>query len=98
MEIQQNVALAPLTTLGVGGCARFFVEAETVGDVEEAGGFARGRGLPLFVVGGGGNLLVSDRGWHGVVLQGGVFGVEEQSRTIFYVGAGVDWDGPVAHC
>jgi len=98
MEIQQNVALAPLTTLGVGGCARFFVEAETVGDVEEAVGFARGRELPLFVLGGGSNLLVSDRGWDGLVLQVGILGIEEQSGTTFDVGAGVDWDELVAHC
>jgi len=98
MEIQQNVALAPLTTLGVGGCARFFVEAETVGDVEEAVGFARGRELPLFVLGGGSNLLVSDRGWDGLVLQVGILGIEEPSPTIFDVGAGVDWDELVAHC
>ena len=98
MEIQQNVALAPLTTLGVGGCARFFVEAETVGDVEEAVGFARGRELPLFVLGGGSNLLVSDRGWDGLVLQVGILGIEEPSRTIVDVGAGVDWDELVAHC
>ena len=98
MEIRQNVALAPLTTLAVGGCARFFVEAETVGDVEEAVGFARGRELPLFVLGGGSNLLVSDRGWHGLVLQVGILGIEEQSGTIVDVGAGVDWDELVADC
>jgi len=98
MEIRQNVALAPLTTLGVGGCARFFVEAETVGDVEEAVGFARRRELPLFVLGGGSNLLVSDRGWHGLVLQVGILGIEEPSGTIVDVGAGVDWDELVAHC
>src|SRR6266851_3540011 len=101
MEIQQNVALAPLTTLGVGGCARFFVEAETVGDVEEAVGFPRGRELPLFVLGGGSNLLVSDRGWDGLVLQVGILGIDgrrEQSETFFEAGAGVDWDVFVAHC
>src|SRR6266852_5801941 len=101
MEIQQNVALAPLTTLGVGGCARFFVEAETVGDVEEAVGFARRLALPLFVLGGGSNLLVSDRGWDGLVLQAGILGIaerQEQSKTPFEVGAGVDWDAFVAHC
>jgi UDP-N-acetylmuramate dehydrogenase len=87
-----------LTTLAVGGCARFFVEAETVGDVEEAVGFARERELPLFVLGGGSNLLVSDRGWHGLVLQVGILGIEEPSGTIFDVGAGVDWDELVAHC
>jgi UDP-N-acetylmuramate dehydrogenase len=100
-KIQENIALAPLTTLGVGGSARFFVRAESVGDVEEAVAFARGRGLALFVLGGGSNLLVSDRGWDGLVLQVGILGIDErreESKTVFDAGAGVDWDGFVARC
>ena len=98
-NIQENIALAPLTTLGVGGSARFFVRAESVGDVEEAVAFARDRKLPLFVLGGGSNLLVSDRGWDGVVLQVGISGIGErrESKSVFDVGAGVDWDEFVAH-
>jgi UDP-N-acetylmuramate dehydrogenase len=101
IEAQENVPLAPLTTLGVGGSARFFVRAESAGDVEAAAAFARGRKLPLFVLGGGSNLLVSDRGWHGLVLQVGILGIEERrepSEIFFEVGAGVDWDEFVAHC
>jgi UDP-N-acetylmuramate dehydrogenase len=100
IEIQENVALAPLTTLGVGGDARFFVKAESVRDVEEAVVFARGRDLPLFVLGGGSNLLISDRGWDGLVLQIGILGINErqaESKVDFEAGAGVDWDDFVAH-
>ena len=100
-QIQENVPLAPLTTLGVGGRARFFVRAESVRVVEEAVAFARGRELPLFVLGGGSNLLISDRGWDGLVLQVGILGADErleQSKVVFEAGAGVDWDAFVAHC
>jgi UDP-N-acetylmuramate dehydrogenase len=100
-EVQENVALAPLTTLGVGGSARFFLRAESVGDVEAAVAFARERRLPLFVLGGGSNLLVSDQGWAGLVLRIGMLGIDErheESRMVFQVGAGVDWDDFVAHC
>jgi UDP-N-acetylmuramate dehydrogenase len=100
-EVRENVALAPLTTLGVGGRARFFVRAERVGDVEEAVAFAHDRKPPLFVLGGGSNLLISDRGWDGLVLQVGALGIDErreQSQTLFDVGAGVNWDDFVAHC
>ena len=100
-RVRKNVELAPLTTLGVGGSARFFVRAESVGDVEGAVAFARGRKLPLFVLGGGSNLLVSDSGWDGLVLQVGISGIQERrepSRTFLSVGAGVDWDKVVAHC
>ena len=100
-EIQESVPLAPLTTLGVGGKARCFVRAESVRDVERAVAFARGRELPLFVLGGGSNLVVSDRGWDGLVLQVGIQGIgerQEQGKTIFEASAGVDWDRFVAHC
>src|SRR5216684_2296650 len=100
-EIQENVALAPLTTLGVGGNARFFVRAESVRDVDEGVAFARGRELPLFVLGGGSNLLISDRGWDGLVLQVGILGVDERqelSKRVFDASAGMDWDALVAHC
>jgi UDP-N-acetylmuramate dehydrogenase len=99
IEVQENVALGPLTTLGVGGKARFYVRAESVGDVEAAVGFARGRGLALFGLGGGSNLLISDRGWDGLVLRVAIDGTEgrvEGATTVFEVGAGVDWDEFVA--
>ncbi len=99
IEVQENVALGLLTTLGVGGSARFFVRARSADDVEEAAAFARGKGLALFVLGGGSNLLVSDRGWDGLVLQVGILGIEgrsDQSQGVFDVGAGVDWDEFVA--
>jgi UDP-N-acetylmuramate dehydrogenase len=98
MKIQENIPLAPLTTLGIGGAARFFVRAESVREVEEAVKFARRRNLALFVLGGGSNLLVSDHGWGGLVLQVGILGIAEQSQTVFEAGAGVDWDDFVAHC
>ena len=65
MEIQQNVPLAPLTTLGVGGNARFLVRAANPRDVEEAVAFSREQNLPLFVLGGGSNVVVADQGWNG---------------------------------
>ena len=99
IEVRENIPLGPLTTLGVGGATRFFVQAESTGDVEDAVAFARGRKLALFVLGGGSNLLVSDRGWDGLVLRVGISGIEERAdgkTTIFDVGAGVDWDEFVA--
>jgi len=99
IDIRENVALAPLTTLGVGGNARFFVKASSVAEVERAVVFARDRRLELFVLGGGSNLVVSDRGFDGLVLQIAIDGVEEsrqRDRVRFDVGAGVGWDEFVA--
>nr|WP_234024074.1 UDP-N-acetylmuramate dehydrogenase [Sorangium cellulosum] len=68
--------MAPLTTLGVGGPARFFAEAADEAAVVEAFRFAEARGVPLFVLGGGSNLLVADRGVDALVLRVRVRGIE----------------------
>jgi len=99
MHLQQNVPLAPFTTLGVGGAARYFVEAQTLAEVSEAVAYAYSNELPLFVLGGGSNLVVCDSGWNGLVLKIGVRGIEERSQggeMLFDVGAGEEWDKFVA--
>ena len=99
MDIQENVPLAPLTTFQVGGPARFFVEAQSEADVRAAVENARSRSLPLFVLGGGSNLVVADSGFPGLVLRIALTGVTEQrqkGKAIFQVGAGEDWDSFVA--
>jgi UDP-N-acetylmuramate dehydrogenase len=106
MEIQENVALAPLTTLQVGGPARYFAEAVTGDEVRETVQFAKTHDAPLFVLGGGSNLVVSDRGWPGLVLKVGIAGIQHQHGhgvAYFEVGAGEVWDELVAmavmhHC
>jgi len=97
MVIQENVALAPLTTFQIGGPARFFVEATSTADVQEAVAFARSRELELFVLGGGSNLLVADSGWPGLVLKIAIPGIDErpgshEGKILFDVGAGEVWD------
>jgi len=51
MLIRENFPLAPLTTLGVGGPARYFAEARSESEVIEALTFSQDRQLPLFIVG-----------------------------------------------
>src|SRR6516225_1845334 len=106
MEIQNNVALAPLTTLQVGGPAMYFVEAMSADEVREAVRFAKEHDAPLFVLGGGSNLVVSDRGWPGMMLRVSIPGIQHQHGhqvAYFEVGAGEVWDDFVAavvthHC
>jgi UDP-N-acetylmuramate dehydrogenase len=75
MLIEENKLLAPLTTLSIGGPARWFVEATSEDEIVEATGWARERNLPLFVLGGGSNLLVSDAGLDGLVMRVGLRGI-----------------------
>src|ERR1039457_1029903 len=98
MTIQENVPLAPLTTLQVGGAARFFAELRREDEVREAVQFAKRRELPLFVLGGGSNLVVADSGWPGLVLKIAIGGIASPTANdatgnavLFSVGAGVNW-------
>lgn len=95
MVILENVPLAPLTTLQVGGPARHFAEASTIVDVRAAVDQARSRQWHLFVLGGGSNLVISDSGWPGLVLKIAITGMDfrlESGQAIFDVGAGEIWD------
>ena len=103
MTIREDVPLAPLTTLQVGGAARHFAEARREDEVREAAEFAKSRDLPLFVLGGGSNLVVADAGWPGLVLRIKIGGIATPQATggpsnavLFSVGAGVNWDDFVA--
>ena len=102
MQILENIPLAPLTTFRIGGPARFFVEAKSRIEVEETVRFAKARALPLFILGGGSNLVVSDAGWPGLVLKVAISGIgqrpgtTEEGRVLYDVGAGESWDRFVA--
>ena len=103
MLLEENIPLAPLTTFKIGGPTRFYVEARTVGDVQDATSFARSRDLPLFVLGGGSTLLLSDAGWPGLMLKVAISGIEQRpgqdgrGKVLFDVGAGESWDRFVSH-
>jgi len=102
MLIEENKPLAPFTTFGIGGPARWFVEAASEDEIVEAVAWARERGAALFVLGGGSNLLVSDAGFDGLVLRVGLRGIsaadlpDEPNQTdqrIYQAAAGEGWDG-----
>jgi len=99
--IKENVRLAPFTTLGIGGPARHFAEATSEGAVLEALAFADRRKLPVFILGGGSNILVADEGFPGLVLRIAVTGVsarDEGGTVLITAGAGEDWDAFVRRC
>jgi UDP-N-acetylmuramate dehydrogenase len=96
MLIREYVALAPFTTLGVGGPARYFAEAHSEAEVVEAVEFARSRRLPWLVLGGGSNLVIADKGFAGLVLKVAISSLSSSTppheNVIFTAGAGVNWD------
>lgn len=95
MKIEEHVPLAPLTTLGVGGEARFFIEVKTIEETLEALAFARSRSLLVFILGCGSNIVISDTGFDGLVIFMRVQGImteEHGDKTVVTVGSGVLWD------
>jgi UDP-N-acetylmuramate dehydrogenase len=100
LSIQENVPLAPYTTLGVGGPARFMIKAGSEDQILAAIDFAQAHGYPVFVLGGGSNIVVSDSGFPGLVLKielSCIQTLSEGSGTVS-VDAGVEWDAFVQHC
>lgn len=72
------------------------VHAASESDLTEAVAFARSKGAPLFVLGGGSNLLVADAGFPGVVVRIANRGIREEpdgEYSVFTAAAGEDWDG-----
>jgi UDP-N-acetylmuramate dehydrogenase len=95
---QENVPLAPFTSLGVGGPARFLVEAQSEAQVMDALEFADAHNLQVFVLGGGTNILVSDAGYSGLVIRIALRGIEMAAGGLVTSGAGEDWDPLVSRC
>ena len=96
LTIEREVPLAPFTTLGIGGPATFFATAATVDDFREALDWARTRGHQIFLLGGGSNLLIADRGFDGLVVRIGLRGItviDEDPGAVNVKGAaGEPWD------
>lgn len=69
MEILENESMAAHTSLKTGGCARYFIKIHSIAELSEAENFAKTQNLPIFLLGKGTNLLVSDKGFAGVIVQ-----------------------------
>ncbi len=86
------VPLAPLTTIGVGGPARYFTEVATVKELRAALTWAEGKGIPAWVLGGGSNVVFADTGYPGLLVRMGIRGVKGRKGGRLHAGAGEDWD------
>jgi UDP-N-acetylmuramate dehydrogenase len=99
LQIREHVPLAPLSTIGVGGAARWFARATTAADVAMAHRWGQERGIELFVLGGGSNIIVADEGLDRLVLQVAIRGLafeHQDGQAVVTAGAGEVWDAVVA--
>lgn len=98
MRPQENIALAPYTTFKIGGPARYFVFARTIDELIEALTFAKEKSLPVFVLGGGSNVLIPDEGFDGLVIKIEIKNGITVDGTSVVASAGENWDELVAFC
>lgn len=96
MDIHTNIPLKNYTTMRLGGNARFMTDVHNNDEVAEVCRNARSQNLPIFILGGGSNVIVHDEGFNGIVIRNRISGFEvvadEPGRTILKVGAGENWD------
>ncbi|MEM7082965.1 MAG: UDP-N-acetylmuramate dehydrogenase [Pseudomonadota bacterium] len=99
--IQENVPLGPLTTLKVGGPARYFAACKDEAALVAVLRWAARQALSVFVLGGGSNVLIDDAGFDGIVIQCAMSSVRFQTHdghTVVNADAGVNWDSLVERC
>lgn len=98
MKIRENVPIAELTTMRIGGPARYVLEIETESDIPEAYNFAKSKKLPVFILGGGANTIGHDEGFDGVIIKNTMTGIELENNSPFLITAmgGEKWDNVVA--
>lgn len=89
MEIRENVSLADYTTFKIGGLARYFLIVDNEDSLIEAIKFAQNKKLPYFILGGGSNILVSDKGYDGVIIKINNDQISNNENEEIFVGAGV---------
>lgn len=96
MKILENVPISTLTTMRLGGGAKFVVEIENIEDIKSAYDFAHEKNLPIFILGGGANTIGRDEGFDGVILINKMRGVEvlsEDEHALIIKGMGGEiWD------
>jgi UDP-N-acetylmuramate dehydrogenase len=101
VTVPEPVLLAGYTTLGLGGPAARFVEADDDEQIVTTVRAADAEGEPVLVLGGGSNLVVADEGFPGTVLHVATRGVTidgDDGGVAVTVAAGEDWDTLVRRC
>lgn len=94
--VESSKPLASLTTIGLGGTARYYQLVHELSELQETVARARSEGLTVWVLSGGSNILVSDTGLDGLVLDIRLAGIsferKSDDRVRVTVAAGEDWD------
>ena len=90
LNIQENIELAPFTSFKIGGKAKYFVEVGNKDELEESLQYALKNKLAFFVLGGGSNILINDKGFDRLIIKIKLteFNINK-NQNILITGAGV---------
>ena len=91
IKIEENKYFKYLTTFKVGGKIKYFIEVKNIDEIREAVDFAKNKSVDIFMLGGGSDLLVSDKDFEGVVIKfiGDSYKIDGDILT---GDAGLSWD------
>ncbi len=96
MKIRENVPIKDLTTMRLGGEAKYVIEVENEDDIKQAYNFAEEKKLPVWIMGGGANTIGRDEGFEGAIVLNRLKGIrvlEQDDETILLEGYGGEvWD------
>ena len=87
--LKQNHPLAKFNTFGTGGRARLFAEVTTPQELADLVKEASGLDVPIFMLGGGSNVLISDNGYEGLIIRNAIKGMNVEGASVI-CGAGED--------
>jgi len=98
MMIRENVPISSLTTMRLGGNARYVIEITDPQEIPDAYLFASEKGLPTYVIGGGSNIIGTDEGFDGVIILNKIVGIEQidddlnDDETVIRAHSGTEFD------
>ena len=96
MDIHTDISLKNYTTMKIGGNARFMTEVRTPDEVATVYRNAKPKNIPVFILGGGSNVIARDEGYAGIIIRMRIPGFEiiadDINITTIKIGAGEIWD------
>lgn len=102
LVMQEHVPLADKNTFKTGGKARFYCTPRTAEQFAQALSYAREHELEIFVLGGGANILISDQGFHGLVIHPALNSIKthdiNEADILVTAGAGTSIDTLIQYC
>jgi UDP-N-acetylmuramate dehydrogenase len=100
MDIKQDYPLANLTTFHIGGPAKFYAKVTSADELRDVLQMAKDKKLPILILSSGSNMLVSDQGFDGLVVEVDFKGMnlvaDETDSVELKIGSGEIWDFVVA--